>query len=83
MRKSTKRKKRKRAVKYNRVQWTPHVEEDWIHSKIKGQGGGHRFSNPKGLVVIFYIGSTSKLKIFYYNIILWFKYLKRLIKGEI
>jgi hypothetical protein len=54
-----------------------HIDNDWILNKIGSHGGSHSYSSPSGLARIGYIGSTGKLKIWYYNLILLFKYIKR------
>jgi hypothetical protein len=56
-----------------------HIDDDWVHKKINGHGGAFLYSSSIGLMHIDYIGSTSRIKVFGYNVILFFKYLKRML----
>lgn len=56
---------------------TSHIDEEWIKNKIDGHGGSFQYDDYNSLAQIGYIGSTSTLKIIYYNIILWFKFISR------
>ena len=59
-----------------------HVDYDWISKKIGGHGGTYSCYTNTGIIRIGYIGSTSKIKVFWYNVILFFKYLKRKFGGK-
>jgi hypothetical protein len=54
-----------------------HVDFDWINRKIGTHGGIYHFDSENGLARIGYIGSTSRIKVFGYNVILFFKYILR------
>lgn len=54
-----------------------HVDSEWINKKIDGHGGSFSYNSYEGLVVIRYIGHKSRIQIFVYNVILFFKYLLR------
>lgn len=58
-----------------------HVDDAWINKKIDGHGGLYTFSKSNGLAVIGYIGHKNRIQVFGYNIILFFKYLRRSTKG--
>lgn len=60
-----------------------HIDYDWACEVSKGHGMGCSYNNPKGLLVIDFIGSCPRYCIWKYNMILFFKFLKRLIKGEV
>lgn len=60
-----------------------HVDYDWACEISKGYGMACYYRNPKGLLVIDYIGSYPKYVIWKYNMILFFRFLKRFIKGEV
>ena len=55
-----------------------HVDDDWINKMIDGHGGSYRVNKPNGLAVIGYIGHKNRIQVFGYNIILFFKYLRRI-----
>lgn len=48
--------------------------EKWISDKINGHGGAYSM-NDLGLWHIDYIGSTSSIKVAFYNIILFLKFI--------
>jgi hypothetical protein len=54
-----------------------HVDYEWINKKMGIRGGSYRYKSPRGLVTIEEIGDTNKPKIFYYNVVLLFKYFIR------
>lgn len=55
----------------------PHEDILWINSKIGGHGGSYNYNSINGLATIYYIGNKNKLQVLWYNIILYFKFLKR------
>lgn len=57
-----------------------HVDDQWISEKIRGHGGGYRYSRTDGLAQIIFIGSTGRLKILWYNIQLFARFLRRRLK---
>lgn len=67
----------KKAKPKDEYVYIPHIDSDWINKKIDGHGGAFTYNNKYSCAKIDYIGSTSSLRIFYYNIILWLKYVKR------
>lgn len=60
-----------------------HVDYDWINQKIDGQGGSYGCNSIKGLATLFHIGNQNYIQVFSYNVILFFKYLKQIIKQNI
>jgi hypothetical protein len=56
-----------------------HIDSDWIERIIDGHGGCIRCNSYKGLARITYIGHKNSIQVFGYNVILFFKYLKRLL----
>ena len=60
--------------------YIPHIDSEWIYSKIKGRGGAFNNYGKYSCARICYISTVPKIGIFYYNIILWLKYVKRNIK---
>lgn len=60
-----------------------HVDYDWACKISKGHGMACYYRNPKGLLVIDYIGSYPRYVIWKYNMILFFRFLKRFIKEEV
>ena len=59
-----------------------HVDEEWIGKKIDGHGGSYGHSSITGLAYIGYIGNKNSVQVFWYNVILFFKYLKRLLSKK-
>lgn len=57
-----------------------HVDYEWFNKKVDGHGGSLGYSSVTGLAHIGYIGSTSRTKVFWYNILLYVKYLTRKLK---
>jgi len=62
--------------------WEDHIDKEWISSKIDGHGGSYGFTTTTGPVQIDYIGSTSKWKVFGYNITLYLRWIKRSLKAR-
>ena len=60
-----------------RKEFVEHVDKEWIMEKISGHGGSYSYDRPDGIVRIGYIGSTGKLKIHFYNFLLFVRFLKR------
>jgi len=60
-----------------------HVDKSWIYDKIDGHGGCFGCSDPYGLAKIDYIGNKNSLQVFWYNLILYLRYVKRRIKTVI
>lgn len=54
-----------------------HIDSEWIESKFKGRSGAWGYNSIYGLARIDYIYKVNKLKIFYYNCVLFIKFLKR------
>jgi hypothetical protein len=54
-----------------------HIDYPWIKDKIDGHGGSCHYNSKYGTVSIGYIGSTSRVKVWYYNLILFGKYVLR------
>ncbi|MCI8654390.1 MAG: hypothetical protein HFJ48_00725 [Clostridia bacterium] len=54
-----------------------HKDQEWIESKMNGRSGCYGYDNIKGPAKIGYIYKVNKIKIIYYNIILFIRYLKR------
>ncbi len=59
-----------------------HADYDWINRKINGHGGFYIYNqyDPNSLARIGYTGNGTYIMISIYNIILLFRYLKRIIK---
>jgi hypothetical protein len=57
---------------------TGHIDEEWINKKIHGHGGAFGYNSYTGLATLIFIGCKPGILIFWYNIILFFKYLKRI-----
>jgi hypothetical protein len=70
-------KPRKKKAKFQKN----HADTGWINSKIRGNGGSFGFSHDDGCARIYHIGGASKLLIFWYNIILWGRYVRRRVHG--
>lgn len=60
-----------------------HVDNLWISEKIGGHGGSYCYSSVNGLVRIGYIGVKPKVVIWWYNLQLLYRYIKRRIKGAV
>lgn len=61
-----------------------HVDEDFFNKKLaKGKYGILSYYSTKGKLKVEYMWNTPKILIIYYNFILYLKYLKRKMKGEI
>ena len=58
-----------------------HKDSEWIKEKMQGRSGCYGY-NKNGLSKIEYIYQKSKLTVFYLNIILFVRYLKRKIKND-
>ena len=54
-----------------------HVDNTWITIKTNGHGNSYFYSSITGLAIIKYIGNKNRIQVFGYNVILFFKYLKR------
>jgi len=71
-----------RAKKVKQKHRLRHIDHDWIYSKIGGHGGSYGWDHIYGRAWIAHIGSRSKLKIAWYNLILYLKWLNRRIKND-
>lgn len=60
-----------------------HIDSLWIQEKIGGHGGSYSYSSVDGRVKIGYIGGKPIVVIWWYNLQLLYKYLKRRIKGDV
>lgn len=63
--------------------YVKHVDYDWACEISEGHGMSCHYRNPKGLLVINHIGLLPRRIIWKYNMILFFKFLKRFVKGEV
>lgn len=61
--------------------WREHKDSEWIKAKMQGRSGCYGYNKIDGPARIEYIYKKNKLVVFYYNIILFIKYLKRKIKN--
>ena len=61
----------------NKDIWIPHVDSKWIDKKIGGHGGCYGFNTTKGIVIIDYIGGKNHIQLFWYNTILFVRFLVR------
>lgn len=59
-----------------------HIDIKYYYKKIKGSWGICSYFNEQGPLHIDFIYNKSKIKILYYNFILYCKYLIRKVKGE-
>lgn len=57
-----------------------HPDENWIHNRIGGHGGAYAFNDRTGLATIDDIYGVSRIKLFWYNMQLYFRWLKRRVK---
>ena len=67
-------------MRKRKEEWVEHVDSKWIDTKIGGHGGGYTFDTVKGVATIDFIFGKNFLKIFWYNVILFVKYIIRNIK---
>lgn len=68
---------RRRSKPYTEYLHVDHVDYDWITKKIDGHGGAYSYDSPDGKVTICSIFGKNRIQIFWYNLILYWKYLKR------
>jgi hypothetical protein len=54
-----------------------HADYDWINKKVNGHSSVYGYKQPRGLAVIYGIYGKTRAQIFWYNVILLFKYVKR------
>jgi hypothetical protein len=59
-----------------------HVDANWINEKINCHGGGFSFRTSHGLAIIHFIGNKNRIQLFGYNIVLFFKFLFRILKNN-
>jgi hypothetical protein len=57
-----------------------HVDYDWVNEIAGEHGWSCRYHNPEGLLIIGYIGLFPRHVIWKYNLILFFRFLKRKFK---
>ncbi len=62
--------------------WKEHKDNEWIKSKMQGRSGCYGCNKINGPARIGYIYKKSKLVVFYYNVVLFVRYLKRKIKND-
>lgn len=62
--------------------WKEHKDNEWIKSKMQGRSGCYGYNKINGPARIGYIYKKSKLVVFYYNVVLFVRYLKRKIKND-
>jgi hypothetical protein len=77
------RRKLRRLAKPKEYTHIEHIDYPWIQSKIDGHGGSCHYNYKYGLVTIGYIGSTCRLKVWYYNLIIFGKYILRQLRKVI
>ena len=72
--KKIKRNRRHQVSRYNR-----HIDTDWILSKVGDGSSGYVYytSARHGIAYIRYIYGVNKVRVYYYNIILYLRYIKR------
>lgn len=58
-----------------------HPDAAWIKGVVRGHGGGYWLGNFYKPSRIIYIGSTKKIVVGWYNLKLYFKWLKRKLTG--
>lgn len=63
-----------------KLQYEKEVEK-WISDKINGHGGAY-YMNDLGLWHIDYIGSTSSIKVAFYNVMLFFKFITKVTRKD-
>lgn len=56
-----------------------HIDREWLLTKAKGGFMEYHYDDTKSLLKVYYIYRKNWLQIAYYNIILWFKYIIRLL----
>ena len=59
-----------------------HADYEWFSKKVAGHGGSFFHNGEDGLARIGYIGHKNSYQVFGYNVILLFKYLKRLLSKK-
>jgi hypothetical protein len=65
-------------TKKRKFRWKEHIDYEWINKKIDGHGGVYSYKNPNGVIIINWIYGKNHIQIFWYNIILFIKYLIRI-----
>lgn len=60
--------------------WRDHKDSKWIKSKMGGRSGCYGYNKINGPARIGYIYKVNKIKIIYYNIILFLRYLERKVR---
>lgn len=54
-----------------------HIDKEWISERIGGHGGSFSYTKPDGIVRIGYIGGKPKIVIWFYNLQLLMRYIRR------
>lgn len=60
-----------------------HPDRKWISHKIGGHGGAYGYEDESGMARIGYIGSTNRILILWYNLILWFRWVMRNLRQKL
>jgi hypothetical protein len=61
--------------------FTQHIDNAWISSKIGEHGGAYGFNDSYGPAKISYIGRANKIKIWWLNMRLYWRWVKRRLKN--
>lgn len=59
-----------------------HIDHDWISKRVNGHGACYSYNSSNGLVFISWIYGVGRLRVFWYNIQLFFRYMKRQCAGK-
>lgn len=54
-----------------------HIDHDWISKRVNGHGACYSYNSSNGLDFISWIYGVGRLRVFWYNIQLFFRYMKR------
>ena len=54
-----------------------HPDHMWIDERIGGHGGSYSYAEPDGKAKIYHIGSTSRVVIWFYNLQLLMRFVRR------
>ena len=74
---------KKKKIKQKHSQQRPHPDEQWISDKMGNHGGSWGYDFYTGRATIYHIGVGNRYKVVWYNLLLFIKYLKRIVKGSI
>lgn len=54
-----------------------HIDCEWISKRAKGHGVIYSYSSPDGLATIAWVGGIGRVKILWYNVQLFLRFVKR------